>query len=173
MFITFLAHSSDAHLQAWLHKKLKHKVRMNGLNNSIYGFLHIRRGDDLGKCDSRIEVINHYLKCSLNGTEALGKNITLLLGSDETNTTYREEVMKLTGGLPHISILDADSLTVKVIKEAVRSGLIAGDAGLESNNYYMYEVQRVLKRGYGFSSVFLERHRDNCQQCLRLTDLLV
>lgn len=143
---------------------------MNGLNNSIYGFLHIRRGDDIGKCDSRIEMIDHFLNCSLNGTEAQGENITLLLGSDETNTTYREEVMKLVGGLPHVSILDADSLTVEVIKEAVTSGLIAGDAGFESNNYYIYEVQRVLKWGYGFSSVFLDKHRTNCKQCIRLID---
>ena len=71
------------HTQALLREALKERVRMNGLTNSIYGFLHIRRGDAIAKCDTRIEVIDYFLKCSLNVTETQGKNITLLLGSDE------------------------------------------------------------------------------------------
>eukprot|EP00984_Skeletonema_dohrnii_P002242 scaffold785_cov135-Skeletonema_dohrnii-CCMP3373.AAC.3 len=77
---------------ALLREALRERVRMNGLTNSIYGFLHIRRGDAIAECDTRIEVIDYFLKCYLNGTETQGKNITLLLGSDEMNTTYREKV---------------------------------------------------------------------------------
>ena len=149
---------------------MKRRVRRNGLQNSIYGFLHIRRGDDIGKCDTRIEVIDYFLKCSLNGTESKGGNITLLLGSDETNTTYRENVLKLQDNFPHVSILDADYMTLSVIKEAGRSGLIDADAELEANNYYVYEVQRVLQRDLGFSSIFLTKHRDHCGECIPLMD---
>ncbi len=165
-------HFNLMHTQALLLEALKERVRMNGLTNSIYGFLHIRRGDAIAECDTRIEVIDYFLKCSLNGTETQGKNITLLLGSDETNTTYREKVMKLQDGFPHVSILDADSLTLEVIKEAATSGLIDASAGFENNNFYNYEVQRTLKRDSidKFSSVFLDKRRKNCNKCTRLVD---
>ena len=169
-----LKHIPFTSTQASLREALKERVRMNGLTNSIYGFLHIRRGDSIAECDSRIEVIDYFLKCSLNGTETQGKNITLLLGSDEKNTTYREKVLKLQNGFPHVSILDADSLTLGVIKEAATSGLIDAGTGFENNNFYIYEVQRTLKRGWdtddAFSSVFLDKHRQNCDKCTRLMD---
>mmetsp|Transcript_5717 Transcript_5717/g.9375 ORF Transcript_5717/g.9375 Transcript_5717/m.9375 type:complete len:90 (-) Transcript_5717:51-320(-) len=78
--------------------------------------------------------------------------------------------MKLQDGFPHVSILDADSLTLEVIKEAATSGLIDASAGFENNNFYIYEVQRTLKRDYNFSSVFLDKHRKNCNKCTRLMD---
>ena len=80
--------------------------------------------------------------------------------------------MKLQDGFPHVSILDADSLTLEVIKEAATSGLIDASAGLENNNFYNYEVQRTLKRDSidKFSSVFLDKHRKNCNKCTRLVD---
>eukprot|EP00984_Skeletonema_dohrnii_P011318 scaffold4504_cov72-Skeletonema_dohrnii-CCMP3373.AAC.1 len=161
------------HTQALLREALRERVRMNGLTNSIYGLC--RRGDAIAECDTRIEVIDYFLKCSLNGTETQGKNITLLLGSDEMSTTYREKVTKLQDGFPHVSILDADSLTLEVIKEAATiSGLIDASAGFEDNNFYNYEVQRTLKRNLfahdKFSSVFLDKQRKNCNKCTRLMD---
>ena len=156
------------HPQAILRKRLKERVRMNGLENSIYGFLHIRRGDTINVCDTRIEVIDYFLKCSLNGTETTGKNITLLLGSDETNTTYREKVMELQDGFPHVSILDADSLTLEEIKEAATTGLIDAGAEFETNNYYIYEVQGIFRREWAFSSIFLEKRRSFCPKCTLL-----
>jgi hypothetical protein len=61
-----------------------------------------------------------------------------------------------------------------VIKEAATSGLIDASAGFENNNFYNYEVQRTLKRDFiahdKFSSVFLDKHRTNCNKCTRLMD---
>ena len=83
---------------------------------------------------------------------AQGKNTTFLFGRNEKDTASKKNVMEFEYGFPHISILDADILTLEVIREAARSGL--SDAGME-NNYYGYKLQRILRRDYRCSSIFL------------------
>ena len=53
------------------------------------------------------------------------------MGSNEKDTAYRKNVIELEYGFPHMLFLDDDVLTLEVIRDAVRSGLI--DIGMENN----------------------------------------
>lgn len=150
-----------------LRKKFSETVRrLSGFsNNSVYGFFHIRRGDSIDDCDTSLPVLQEFLNCSLNGTEATGKQVTFLVGSDETNVTYRENVMKLADNFPHFTMMDADHLTSKVIKKAIENGLIAGEI---VNNFYVYWMQEIFRRKGDLSTIFLTRRKSHCPTCVPL-----
>jgi hypothetical protein len=101
----------------------------------------------------------------LNGTEQLGKNITILLGSDEIDKSYRKKVLDMSKDYSHVQILDADKITKQVLKNAISSGFI--HKGFE-NNFYVYELQKVLRHQSNFSSFFLDKHRGDCPDCVPL-----
>ena len=114
------------------------------------------------------EVIHEFLECSLKGTKEHIHNtktdITILLGSDEQDTTYRQSIIDLVDNhFPHVSIIDVDQLTAQVVQGGIESGLI--DEGFV-NNYYIYELQKVLRKEYNFSSFFLDKHRSSCPKCV-------
>jgi len=150
-----------------LRKRLKRRVRRYSPDDSIYGFFHIRRGDAIEDCDTSLEVLQDFMECSLNGTEIVGKPITFLMGSDEKDDTYRQNVIDLANNFSHVSMLDADKLTRQVIREAVSNGLV--NEKIE-NNFYVYELQKVLRREFNFSSIFLDKHRSNCPECVPLIE---
>jgi len=151
----------------YLRKRLKRRVQRQSPENPVYGYFHIRRGDTIEECDTSLEALQDYMACSLRGTETTGKSIVFLMGSDEKDYTYRQNVIDLANNLSHVSILDADKLTTQVIREAVSNGLV--DEGFE-NNFYVYELQKVLTRKYNFSTIFLDKHRSDCNKCLKLME---
>ena len=157
-----------------LRERLKQRVRNQSKsrspkNNSVYGYFHVRRGDSINDCDTSLEVLQDFLECSLNGTEATGKHVTFLLGSDEKDNAYRKNLIQLASNFSHVSMLDADKFTEQVIREAVRNGLIDEEI-VNNNNFYVYELQKVLRREYHFSSIFLDKHRSNCPKCTPLLE---
>ena len=152
-----------------LQQQIIERVRERSLQNSIYGFFHIRRNDAMRECDSSLPVIRKYLQCSLNGTEKLGKNMTILLGSDEIDQSYRKQVFDLAKDYSHVKLLDADQITEQILKNAISNGLI--DEGFE-NNFYIYELEKVLRHDSNFSSFFLDKHRGNCKDCTPLFQAL-
>ena len=151
-----------------LRERIKRRVRRHGLENSIYGYLHIRRGDAIDDCDTSVEEIRDYLTCSLSGTETTGKNVTFVLGSDERDTAYRESIVRLADDFDHVTILDGDKLTKRVCYEAVINGLIREE--IVDNNFYIYELQKIFWDGYNFTSMTLSRRRTGCPKCVPLME---
>jgi hypothetical protein len=149
-----------------LRERLKRIVqRKSPQNTTVCGYFHIRRGDTIDECDTSLEVFQDFMECSLNGTESTGKHITFLIGSDEKDDAYRQNVLKLSNRFSHVSMLDADKLAAQVIKEAANNGLLDKEL---VNNFYLYELQRVLRADFGFSSIFLDKARSECQKCVPL-----
>jgi hypothetical protein len=148
-----------------LRERIIDRVLKTSLQNSVYGYFHIRRGDAIHECVSSLPALRKFLKCSLNGTEHFGKNITILMGSDEIDPSYRKRVLDLSKDYSYVKILDADKITEHVLENAIKSGFI--HEGFK-NNFYIYELQKVLRHESNFSSFFLDKHRGNCPDCVPL-----
>jgi hypothetical protein len=161
--------ASKPHHVEELQQQIIEQVRERSLQNSIYGFFHIRRNDAMRECDSSLPVIRKYLQCSLNGTEKLGKNMTILLGSDEIDQSYRKQVFDMAKDYSHVKLLDADQITEQILKNAISNGFL--DEGFE-NNFYIYELEKVLRHDSNFSSFFLDKHRGDCTDCTPLFEKL-
>ena len=124
----------------------------------------MRRGDSIDTCNTSVDRVKEYLACSLDGTESLGRNITLLMMTDEDDVEYRQDIMGLLDDFTHVSILDADDIVAKIVRESVRNGII--DAGLE-NNFYVYDIEQVFQ-GWDsdFTKFHLVRRRTMCTDCI-------
>lgn len=70
-------------------KELENRIQSLALDQSYYGHLHIRRGDSINDCDTSLPRMKDFLYCSFNNTNDLGRNITLLMTSDEDDKEYR------------------------------------------------------------------------------------
>jgi hypothetical protein len=149
-----------------LSHRLKERVHSLSLLNSTYGHFHIRRGGGTKlTCNTTITEIRDFLQCSLNGTERFGKNITILLGSDETDESYRQNVISLSEDYSHVQILDADKIASDVLRDSIQRGVI--DKKFD-NNYHIFDLQNwVLK--YPFASfLFSKRRQIDCSSCAPL-----
>lgn len=161
--------TEPSHLKIMQKRLLKRFERLSP-HNSIFGLLHLRRGDVIDKCDTSVDRINEYLACSLNGTESLGRNLTLLMMTDEDDVEYRQNIMGLLDHYPHVSILDADDIVKKIVREGVRNGII--DAGLE-NNFYIYDIEKVFQDwDSDFTKFSLVRRRSMCADCIPVVERL-
>ena len=149
-----------------LRERIKRRVHKHSLANSLYGYLHIRRGDAIDDCDTSVEEIRSFLACSLNGTEATGKNVTFVLGSDERDTAYRESILRLGDDFVHVKILDGDKLTRRVCSEVVKNGLMMEE--IVDNNFYIYELEKIFWKENNFTSMTLSRRRTGCPKCVPL-----
>lgn len=138
---------------------------------SLFGFFHIRRGDSKKACNTTLPDLESYLKCSLNGTESTGKKVTLLMGSDERNAKYRQQVLDLVNkdntSYPQVSMLDADATTKELMEDLVASK--AMPEWLSSNHYQFLLLQGIGMLGaFNFSSFYLSRRRSDCRPCNHL-----
>lgn len=155
---------------AMMQKRLMRRIVRYSPNNTIFGLLHLRRGDAINDCDTSVERMRQYLNCSLNETEFLGRNITMLMTTDEDDLQYRQSIMALIEDYPHVSILDADQIVRTVVKEAAENGIIS--KALE-NNYYIFEVESILRDwGNTFFKFHLVRRRSTCPDCIHLSRVL-
>jgi hypothetical protein len=155
---------------AMMQKRLMRRIVRYSPNNTIFGLLHLRRGDAINECDTSVERMREYLNCSLNETEFLGRNITMLMTTDEDDSQYRQSIMALIEDYPHVSILDADQIVRTVVKEAAENGIIS--KALE-NNYFIFEVESILRDwGNTFFKFHLVRRRSTCPDCIKLSRVL-
>mmetsp|Transcript_13638 Transcript_13638/g.25656 ORF Transcript_13638/g.25656 Transcript_13638/m.25656 type:complete len:453 (+) Transcript_13638:240-1598(+) len=155
---------------AMMQKRLMKRIVRYSPDNAIFGLLHLRRGDAINECDTSVEKMHEYFACSLNRTETLGKNITMLLTSDEDDIKYRQSIMELIKEYPHVTMLDADDMVWKVVREAADNGIISETL---QNNYYVYEVESILRDWDNtFFKFHLVRRRTACKECLELYDAL-
>ncbi|CAJ1953992.1 unnamed protein product [Cylindrotheca closterium] len=157
--------------------ELRRRVRAlaPGGTSTIFGFFHIRRGDSKKVCNTTLPDLESYLKCSLNGTESTGKTITLLMGSDERNAKYRQQVLDLVNNssnaalpsYPHVSMLDADAITKELMEDLVAQK--AMPEWLSSNHYQFLLLQGIGMLGaFNFSSFYLSKRRSDCRPCNHL-----
>ncbi|KAL3928943.1 MAG: hypothetical protein SGBAC_012426 [Bacillariaceae sp.] len=151
-----------------LQKELQNRVRsLAPANTSVFGFLHVRRNDATKECNTSLPNLYRFFQCSINGTEATGKHITFLLGSDEKSDAYRQNVMDMTNEYPHVSMLDADKLVIDFMKDMIAAEKMPTWL---MNNYYQFELMKALGLDRSsFSSVFLvQRRSDQCPPCSKL-----
>lgn len=160
--------ADPSHLKM-LKKRLEKRIHTQALDNTYLGHLHIRRGDVVQQCDTSINRMKEYFKCSLNETENLDHNITLLMTSDETDVSYREELMALvneSGEYPHVTILDVDKMVKSVMRNAIRSGLLKERL---MNNYIVFAAEELLR---DWTSSFVDfrllRRRGRCKDCIHI-----
>lgn len=154
-------------------KELQHRVRIRAPNaTNIFGFLHIRRGDAKKTCNSTLPEMRQFLQCSLNGTRATGKYITLLMASDEHDQNYRQSVLDLVnqddnGQYAHVFMLDADHIVEEMIADL--SSIKVMPKRL-LNNYYQFELLKGIgmQKSFDFSTVFLSKRRSDCPSCTNL-----
>lgn len=155
---------------AMMQKRFLGYIVRNSPNNTIFGHLHLRRGDAINDCDTSVETIRQYFACSLENTDTLGRNITLLMTSDDDNVQYRQSIMNLIKDYPHVSILDADEIAWKVVTEAANDGIISKAL---QNNYYIFEVESILRdRDNTFCKFYLQRRRSHCKRCRKVANRL-
>ncbi|GFH50097.1 hypothetical protein CTEN210_06573 [Chaetoceros tenuissimus] len=161
-----------AHLKS-MKKRLEKRIRNQALDNAYLGHLHIRRGDAIDVCDTSVERMEEYFKCSLDDTKSLGRNITLLMTSDENDSEYRKAIMSLIyddDRYPHVSILDSDKIVKSIMKGAVESHLISKHM---LNNYFVFDVEYLLQ---DWSSTLMDFHlvrrRSMCTDCIPLKQRL-
>lgn len=150
-----------------MQNQLVDEIRRNAPHNSIFGGLHLRRGDAIGKCDTQVETMREFLSCSLNHTETMHRNITFLMMSDETDDEYRKSIVSLSNDYNHVSILDIDHMTERIVRYAIQNGSV--DKALD-NNYFMYEVTKgVCKNMNDMIDFFIARRRvSKCMACIPL-----
>ncbi|CAJ1970137.1 unnamed protein product [Cylindrotheca closterium] len=151
-----------------LQKELQNRVRsMAPSNTSVFGFLHVRRNDAKKACNTDIPNLSKFFQCSLNGTEATGRHITFLLGSDEKSETYRHDVIDMTNDYSHVSMLDADKLVTDFMQDMIRNNKMPS---WRMNNFYQFELMKALGLdGRSFSSVYLvQRRNSHCPRCSKL-----
>lgn len=150
-------------------KRLEKRIRNQALNNAYLIHLHLRRGDAIDDCDTSVERMEEYFQCSLDDTKSLGRNITLLMTSDEDDSEYREEIMSLINDddrYGHVSILDADKMVKNIMENAIESHLISKDM---LNNYFVFDVEYLLQDWYSsFVDHHLVRRRSMCRDCIRV-----
>lgn len=149
---------------AMMQKRLLGYIVRHSPNNTIFGTLHLRRGDAIGDCDTSVETMRQYFACSLEKTETLGRNITLLMTSDEDDVQYRQSIIELIKDYPHVSMLDADDIAWKLVREAADDGIVS--KALE-NNYYIFQMESILRdrRDDSFVKFRLVRRRSHCKSC--------
>jgi len=157
-----------------MQKRLRRQIYNKSPSNSIYGLLHLRRGDTIKECDTSLERIRKFLECSLNGTEQRGRHFTLLLTSDEYDLDYRQGVLDMTENFSHVSVLDVDKIVREIIDVAIRDGII--NLGLR-NNYYIFQVENLLRdSNWGDNDIvqfhMALRRKGRCPNCIPVDEWL-
>ena len=127
--------TSPSHIQMLQERLMKRIHHHLSPNNTKLGYLQLRRGDTTEECDTSIDRMQDYFACSLDGTEKLGSNLTMLFTtSDEVDEGYRRCIMEQINEYQHLSIIDVDELVEKVVREAIRNGVVDADW---DNNYFI------------------------------------
>jgi hypothetical protein len=150
-------------------KRIQDSIHSKFSDDTFYGLLQIRRGDAINDCDTTLETMKEYFACSFNGTEDIGRHITLLMMSDEVDPVYRQAVLDLIGDYPNVSIVDLDATVSKMVHEASVDGSIP--EGMDNNNYYIFDIEQAYKGRVDFR--MSKRRRDWCDDCVPVKEILL
>lgn len=151
-----------------LRQELQHRVRIRAPNNTdMFGFVHIRRTDAKKECNTDIKEMSQFFHCSLNDTLSTGKQITLLMASDEKDQGYRQSILDLINQdfdrYPHVTMLDADAIVREMMASADMPKRLL-------NNYYQFELLKGIGmlKSFDFSTIYLTKRRKDCKPCVNL-----
>lgn len=149
-----------------LMQSLEREVRKHaGMNDddTLIGLLHLRRGDTTHVCDTSIEKVRSYLKCSIGGSEGL-RSVMLVMTSDEKDINYRNSILRLADEFIQLSVIDGDNITERIIDEAVATGMILHKSF--ANGFVAFAVESTLRNAQsGLIDFRLSRRRSNCPDC--------
>jgi hypothetical protein len=131
-------------------------IRSRHSSRPVISF-HIRRGDATSECDTSLERVKSYLKCSLPQK----RDIILLLASDEQDIRYRQALQQMIeSSFPQVSAIDLDDLVSEHLHRAVLQGRVPERL---KNNYYIFRLQGVIREKNDFQ---LKLRRDfECNDC--------
>lgn len=102
----------------------------------IFGYMHLRRNDAVGQCDTSLTKIRSYFACSFQNTAKFGK-IGLLFSSDEWRESYRNNMTELIRSQGNVSPLDLDALVMSRVHHWISTGELPRWA---LNNFYIYNI---------------------------------
>jgi hypothetical protein len=92
--------------------------------------------------------------------------MTIVLTTDETSSLYRKDVMGLINEYDHVSILDGDTIAMKLVADAINKRIIPKYL---RGNFYTFEVENILRDwGSKFIDFHLIRRRTTCNECINL-----
>lgn len=138
----------------------KHAGMIN--DDALIGLLHLRRGDTTHVCDTSIEKVRSYLKCSIGGSEGI-RSVMLVMTSDEKDINYRNSILRLADEFIQLSVIDGDNITERIIDEAVATGMIHKSL---ANGFVAFAVESTLRNAQsGLIDFRLSRRRSNCPDC--------
>jgi len=147
-------------MQQSLENEIRRQSDQRG--DALVGLLHLRRGDTVAICDTSLEKIRSYLHCSLDGSEGF-RNIMLVMTSEENDVSYRKSILGLVDEFRHLTILDGDGMTQRIVDNAARLGHIGKSM---VNAVVVFAVEGTLRdpssRLAGFR---LARRRQRCPDC--------
>jgi hypothetical protein len=157
-------------------QQLESSKSVSEIANSVFnysfshvGVLHLRRGDSNHWCETSVSRIKRFLECSFQNSTSLG-NITLLLSTDELDTSYIQEIISLTHENPSLS-----NVQIRWLDEIIRKRIemaVEKDQRRKrfQNNYFVYAVSKEVRKRAAF---FMEQRRNiNCPDCLPIQGLI-
>ena len=162
-------HTSSSHM-VMIANRVESAIHSNHPDDTIYGALHIRRGDTLNQCDTSLAAMKEFFTCSLKGTEEIGRHIALLMMSDERDAGYRQAVVDMVDDYPHVSIVDIDAKVRMMIAEATEGGDIP--PGMD-NNYNLYGIEQMLKSESKMAFKMEKRKTEWCEKCVPVKEILL
>lgn len=127
-------------------------------NHFVY--LHIRRGDTIDVCDTSLERMRDYLSCSFDQSKKYG-NFTILMSSDEKNSTYRKAIQSMVEDGGHRGFVDLDSAVWKLVRNYAETE-DGGDRLL--NNMVVFKIVKSIHYDEQVALV-LAKHRGTCPDC--------
>ena len=141
--------------------------------DNLVGFLHVRRGDLKDACNTTIAKMEEYLSCSFHNTTTGGRNITMLMASDEEDPVYRQELAKLFERIPSVSnvvqnVVDIDQTVLQVLEAGIAERRLPERL---RNNFFIFEVGHSLRRRV--TSFRVAREHNSCQDCKPLREKLL
>jgi len=145
-------------------------IHSNHPDDTIYGSLHIRRGDAIQDCDTSLAKMKEFFTCSLKGTEEVGRHIAILMATDETDAAYKQAVVDMVDGYPHVSIVDIDTWVREMIAKETKAGHIP--PGM-NNNYHVYGIGNGVKSDKKVAFKMQKRRKDWCEMCVPVKEILL
>ena len=146
-------------LESEVRKRAQHQ---NNDDDALIGLLHLRRGDTTQICDTSIEKVRSYLKCSIGGNEGL-RSMMLVITSEEKDISYRNSILSLADEFIQLTLIDGDNITERIVDEAVATGQIPKSM---ANGFVVFAVESTLRTAESELIDFrLTRRRSNCPDC--------
>jgi hypothetical protein len=157
----------------------------------LVGYFHIRRQDAVIECDTSLQRMEAYLKCSLgeaitrlssSAIRSTPRNVIVLFSSDDDDPQYRRHILQQieqqqrtsdvkNKNAIHVTAVDLDELVKRTLRTEIQSNRTPA---FWLNNFHIFQL--VFSIGYNRTVVKfqLEQRRErSCDTCTNVTDQLI